>query len=266
MDISDAAIQEMNAAPAIPSSSILLVRDGLHGLEVLMMKRSEALSFVPGAYVFPGGKVDPGDDACNFRDFLPAGFTEDDLPYRIAVIRELFEEAGILLVENHQDYSTLNRDNFFGALQAAQSIMPIDQLVYFSHWVTPLQIKKRFDTRFYVAAYKGDFSGKADGSEMTALMWVRPLDILDQWDREVIPIMFPTRLNLTWLAEASTVEEALAQASARKIMPVLPDYSVHPETGKITITIPEDTGYGLTQASEKDLKAEAMVLKNIKII
>lgn len=262
---------DFTPAPALPSASIVLVRDGSSGLEVLMMKRAATMKFAPGAYVFPGGKVDDDDTAAEYSDHLPVAFQGEgaaakDLNHRIAAIRELFEESGILYAADRESLKgvRLDRADFMAALKATKAVMSVDKLQLFAHWVTPVMAGRRFDTPFYLAPFTGSFDGLEDGSEMVDMMWLSPRAMLDQWAEGGLAIMFPTRLNLERLAEACSVEEAVAQASKRTISPVLPVFTFDESTGKKSVRIPEEAGFGITEATDKDISAEAKMMKRFR--
>ncbi|MEZ5661817.1 MAG: NUDIX domain-containing protein, partial [Burkholderiaceae bacterium] len=182
-----------------PAATVILLRDGAHGLEILMTRRSMQASFAPGAYVFPGGRVDDADHALGADLDHP---TDDalDRAFKVAAIREAFEELGILYVA-HPDGRTaddatiarLNRSAAFADQLARFELRPmLDRMHWFSHWITDRDMPKRFDTRFYVAAMPDGQTPVADDSEQFAPEWVNPSQALDRHRRGEFSMIFPT--------------------------------------------------------------------------
>ena len=155
----------------LPSSTILLVRDGNDGLEVFMVVRHHKIDFASGALVFPGGKVDPQDGWPDMRTFCDGaeGLADESLSLRIAAIREVFEECGILLARKDGQNTLLNATQlksleiYRNALNKKEVDMQTfvskenlrlacDQLHHFAHWVSPEMLPKRFDTHFYLVS------------------------------------------------------------------------------------------------------------------
>lgn len=234
---------DMKIAEPRLAASILLVRDAPSGLEVLMQERPKTMSFAAGAFVFPGGKVDKKDYGC-----LP---DNDDQASRVAAIRELYEEAGILLGLNIHckksgDFDCLKQDIDLGAVTS--------NLVPFARWVTPTVIPKRFDTTFYLTSDKAGQDVIGHDEETMQSLWVRPSAILHEWEQGAVPLMFPTRLNLLKLSKWNSVKEAMQESAKMKI------YTVQPELTKIdgvrTVKIPEEAGYGVTHASQMEMSIE----------
>lgn len=243
---------ERPIATPLPAASILLVRDSEQGLEVLMMERAKTMRFAPGAFVFPGGKIDA-------RDGNPAvweGLTNGDAAaegaaFRIGVLRELYEEAAVALTV---EASSLDPDlEFSAALTAEGACLNIADIVPFAHWVTPEPLPRRFDTHFFIAAHNGQ-EAKHDGVEAVSLRWVCPKLLLADWDNDQVPLMFPTRLNLMKLARAETVAEALQQARESVVVRTLP--VVAQDAQGVKLTIDEASGYGVTTATTRELKVE----------
>jgi 8-oxo-dGTP pyrophosphatase MutT (NUDIX family) len=179
-----------DGAPATPrpaASVVLLRRGGKHSqraLEVLLMKRTEAAAFMPGAWVFPGGSVDAADG-----DGIDG--------FRACAIRELREESGIDL--------------------------PGDvELVPFSRWVTPEVVSRRFDAWFFLALAPAHTPPKADGVEMIDGGWFEPAAALAAGEAGEMSLAFPTRIQLGWLAEHPTSEAALAAYRGRSTEPIMP--------------------------------------------
>ena len=214
-----------------PASTILLLRDGAAGLEVFMVVRNRAIDFAGGALVFPGGRVEEADAALGE-------------PFRIAAIREAFEESGILLALRGDEMlaeHSLPREGDFHALLAEHALTPAaDALVHFAHWITPADMPKRFDTHFYLAEAPARQVGLHDGGEAVESVWITPAQALAEADAGARVLVFATRLNLVRLASFATVHQALGGAG--------PVVTVCPEPferdGATWMRIPADAGYG----------------------
>ncbi len=240
-------------AVPLPAASILLIRDGETGLEVLMTERAKTMKFAPGAFVFPGGKLDQADTLVEFAEKYTNSKTDcGDIGLRIAVLRELYEEAGIYYSERESGEQALNR-SLIELLEENNDCLATESLIPFAHWVTPEPMPRRFDTHFYIAPHNGQLA-QHDGNEAISLRWVNPQSILQEWDEDLVPLMFPTRLNLIKLARATTVSEALEQAKLAPVVRTLPVIGMSEEGVKLTI--PETCGYGITQATAKELSVE----------
>ena len=244
-----------------PASTLLLLRDGADGIEVLMTARHEEAGFAAGALVFPGGKLDAAD--AELRPFCAdaAGLDDIALSFRAAAIRETFEECGILLVRHkgsasllsaaelgelrrrHQEAAEATR---FAALVTAAGLeLATDTLVPFAHWITPRDRPKRFDTHFFAAPAPADQVAVHDGREAVETVWAKPATTVEVGDRGAAKLVFATRMNLVKLARSRSVAEALAAASREPIVTVCPEI-VRSPAGP-AIRIPEEAGYGLTE-------------------
>ncbi|MEY2621503.1 MAG: hypothetical protein RIT26_1323, partial [Pseudomonadota bacterium] len=175
-------------AQARPAATLLLLRDGAQGLEVLMTRRSASASFAPGAYVFPGGGVDSADaasfDVCQRR----AGQNDEWAVRCVAAIRESFEELGILLAHrpdgrwaDASDVALLDRRAPL-AEQCRRSghRLAVDRVFYLAHWVTDRDLSRRFDVPFLVARMPEGQTPVADESEQFEPVWVSPGDALQR--------------------------------------------------------------------------------------
>jgi|HubBroStandDraft_1064217.scaffolds.fasta_scaffold00005_21 8-oxo-dGTP pyrophosphatase MutT (NUDIX family) len=252
----------MNEAVPRPASTVLLLRDGAGGLEVFMVTRHQKSSFMAGALVFPGGGVDP-DDSDPRHGAAASGEAAADLAWRIAAIREVFEETGVLLAGKYQAGDLLGpadlapirerhrerlnrREIGFADLLAAEGLVAApEQLVPFAHWITPAGLPKRFDTRFYAVRAPEGQLGLHDDRELTGSLWIRPRDALAESDAKRVLIVFATRLNLERLALSETVDGALTEARARPHFLVQPVVTSTDE-GRI-VRIPAEAGYGITE-------------------
>lgn len=243
--------------PPLPASSILLIRDGRGGLEVLMTERAKAMRFAPGALVFPGGKVDAGDSQrWRWHRYLKHNRRKlTDASFRIAAVRELYEETNILLGETTFP-DVISTPLSFEKLLARGSVkLKLDEMQPFAHWVTPETMPRRFDTYFFLAADDGHIE-KHDGIEAVAARWYKPREILADWENDKVPLMFPTRLNLMKLARSSTVASAIQAARQMPVVRILPRLEM--KDRGVELTIQKAAGYDVTKASAKELMVEAV--------
>lgn len=242
-----------------PASTILLLRDGRQGLEVFMVRRHHAIDFASGALVFPGGKVEAGD---HLPDIGEGNEGESgDRPFRIAAIRECFEEAGMLLARRggaligREEMIEL-RARYATALEAGECTMmalaekeglsfATDMLTPFAHWITPEVLDKRFDTRFYLALSPVDGELSHDGHENVDSLWIRPAEALKRAEAGELTIVFATRMNLEMLAKSNDVASAIAAAKARPLRAILP--RVDRSGSEPVLRLPEDAGYSVSE-------------------
>jgi 8-oxo-dGTP pyrophosphatase MutT (NUDIX family) len=245
--------------PARPAATIMLLRDGKNSLEVFMTVRHRAIAFASGALVFPGGRVEDSDhdiaaDAGLHDDRVAPGF-------RIAGIRETFEESGILLARPRGTDRLLDADRLhgiaavfrarvdhdhaaFATLLAAEDLVPAaDLLVPFAHWITPASQRKRFDTVFFLAAAPHDQIGQHDGAEAVESVWITPHQAVGDARDGRYKMMFPTQLNLLKLGRHDSVAAALAEARRTPLVTVEPEV-LSSKDGIREMRIPEAAGYG----------------------
>lgn len=216
--------------PARPASTVLLLRDGPGGLEVFMVVRHHQIDFASGALVFPGGRVEAADAVLAGGDASAA--------FRIAAIRETWEECGILLATPG---TPLAAEGEFAAMLAERGLVPdAICLAHFAHWITPIPVPKRFDTHFFLAAAPADQDALHDGHEAVDSVWIRPVDALAEAEAGTKKIVFPTRMNLNKLARSNSVAEAFAAARAKPVVTVQPIQRDTPEGRYLRIPIEAD--------------------------
>jgi 8-oxo-dGTP pyrophosphatase MutT (NUDIX family) len=252
-----------------PASTILLLRDGAgvdgksrDEIEVFMMVRHHQIEFNSGALVFPGGSVEVGDKEIIARPELYAGgegLNAADLGFRIAAIRETFEESGILLArpkgsstpvdakrageiaDGHRVALNEHKISFLEILADNGLQLALDTLVPYAHWITPEGMPKRFDTWFFLAAAPPDQLGAHDGRESTDSIWVSPREAVAGGESGRFKLPFPTTRNLIRLAKQPTVKAALDDARGMSIVTVMP---VMTKTdGGRQLRIPKEAGY-----------------------
>lgn len=245
-------IPDEPAAPR-PAATILMLRDGPEGLETLMLRRTRRSGFVPGAWVFAGGRVDRADAAATvtgrLRGLSPEAATErlrlapDSTPpgvaYYVAALREAFEETGLLVgidgaggaalsagedagVAAVRDRLLADRIDFAQALTELGVELDGTAVEYVAHWITPVQEPRRYDTRFFAAAVDRDREVLLHPAEMTDARWLTPSAALEIHAGGELPMVFPTIRTLEDLREFGSVETALTSLSARAVPAILP--------------------------------------------
>src|SRR3954471_6542799 len=255
-----------------PASTILLLRDSadkrapddnIRGeIEVFMMVRHYEIDFNSGALVFPGGSVDKGDQEIIARPDLCSGSEGLDsaaLSFRIAAIRETFEESGILLArpkgskalidpKRASEVEALSRadlceskTSFLTVLADNGLVLALDELVPYAHWITPEGMPKRFDTWFFLAAAPPEQAGAHDGKESTDSIWVSPREALAGGESGRFKLPFPTTRNLIKLGKQPSVRNALDDSRGRPVVTVMPVMTKL--TGGRQLRIPREAGY-----------------------
>lgn len=202
----------------IPAASVLLLRDD--PLEVLMILRHAGSSFVPGAWVFPGGAVEESD-----RHFA-AGVLLDTM--RVTAARELFEETGIWLGGMLRDSESKRRALLDGTTSFAdlfrESPIDLQGLVWTSHWITPVGEPKRFDAYFFLARIGRNAAVTLQQSEAVDVTWIAPAQAIQGSMHGDFPIVFPTLKNLEAIAgfrSAADLLESRRDADVPEIRPRL---------------------------------------------
>jgi len=208
--------------PPIPAASVIVLRDS--PLEVLMIRRHSKSSFVPDAWVFPGGVVEASDRA------------ETELAtMRIAAARELFEESGIWLGAPLVDAEDKRRKLLAGEIAFAslldESPLELEKLVWTSRWITPVGVPKRFDTYFFLAVVDRHAIASAENVEAVEVIWIAPAEAIEK-----LQIVFPTQKNLEALAGFTAAEELLASRRGVDVETTRPVLVV--EDGKKKIILP----------------------------
>ena len=200
----------MSEVPVRPASTVVLLRDGSDGLELLLVRRNRALAFAGGFWVFPGGAVDDEDRA--------RGHGDDEVAAKVAAAREAQEEAGL-------------------------SPDP-DSMVLISHWTTPAAEKKRFSTWIYAGRIDADAEVEIDGGEIHDFQWIEVAAALAAHRAGNLPMLPPTYITLCALARYGSADEALAgerETPCPRVLPLL----VPGDDGAGFVTVyPGDVAYG----------------------
>jgi 8-oxo-dGTP pyrophosphatase MutT (NUDIX family) len=258
----------MTEVKPLPAATVTLVRDAADGFEVLMLQRNLRSAFVPGAYVFPGGALDAADGApqaqalCNSVSDEQAsrllGMARGGLAYWIAAIRESFEEAGLLFAydesrrmlalddtgvalrfRRHRDALNNGERGLHEILSAESLMLAADQLVYFSHWITPARSARRYDTRFFAALAPPAQVPLHDNQETIDHIWIRPGVALDRHKREEFSMRLPTVRTLEELAACDSADSVMRAMRAKSSVP-----EIQPRINSAGIRVlPGEPGY-----------------------
>jgi 8-oxo-dGTP pyrophosphatase MutT (NUDIX family) len=206
-----------------PASTVVVLRStAAASVEVLLVRRNDKVAFMAGAHVFPGGRVDDEDRARATelpRNDGPSRFPDltaaSELPFRIAAVREMQEEAALTL--------------------AASDLIP------FAHWVTPEVETRRYDTRFFLARMPPGQTARHDDGETIALAWLTPSEAIERCRRGEIMLPPPTWTTLKQLARFRTADETFAWATTNVIVRVQP--GLHKGPHETMLTLPGDPLY-----------------------
>ena len=254
--------------PVRDAATVMLLRDGPDGIEVCLMQRNLDSDFVGGAYVFPGGGVDPEDAdpataaVCTGRDDVGAsrllGLPSGGLAFWVAAIRESFEEAGILLArlpdgrplsfhdpataarfERHRADVDAGRRTIAEVAREEHLLLDAGALHAFSRWITPLGAHRRYDTRFFVAAAPEGQVALHDDRELIGTHWLPPAEALRRRAAGELVMIFPTIRTLVALQRFDTSGAVLDHAAALSSVPaVLP--TVRESSSGTRIVLPGD--------------------------
>jgi len=215
-------------APVRAAATVLLLRDTPEGIEVLMTRRSASASFAPGAYVFPGGRIDEGDTTARAIATRRRTQSRVQLTQAIAAIRESFEELGVLLA-HHPDGRPVSADEVASMDRSTASttvafadqcverglLLSTDKVFTFAHWITDRDLPKRFDVPFLVARMPEGQTPTADETEQFEPCWVRPADALARHAAGTFFMIFPTVRTLERMVAYPTVDAVLEACANR---------------------------------------------------
>jgi 8-oxo-dGTP pyrophosphatase MutT (NUDIX family) len=256
----DIVSQPAHPQPAVPrhAASVLLLREQQGAIEVLLTRRHENLAFMGGMWLFPGGTLCPADTSADSLALIPEGaragchrlrdLDGNALPrttclgLAIAATRETFEETGVLLattaegqhcgservtrLHERQRAIVSQPELFATSLQEEHLQLDVQRLIYWSHWITPSTVSKRFDTRFYLASLPPEQSADVDNIEATEMRWMTPASLIAAAHGGTMTLSRPTLYNLMEL-DASvrqhiSLNAILAAEMHRDVVPVLP--------------------------------------------
>jgi 8-oxo-dGTP pyrophosphatase MutT (NUDIX family) len=239
--------------PARPAATIVLLRPGPEGPEVLLVRRGRSAGFVPGAYVFPGGRVDEDDaegdllervygltpEGADHRLSLPRESAPRAIAYYTAAVREAFEEVGILVgrlqdgssppsaavdpsVEALQIELLADDGRFPAILDQLGAEMDLGAMEYIAHWITPEVEPRRYDTRFFAARVPPGTEVRLNEQEMTDARWTTPEAALEANRRGDLPMIFPTLKTLVSLSGYPEVDALFDDARRRPVPTIMP--------------------------------------------
>lgn len=248
------------AAPLAPASTVVLLRDSPSGLEAYVQRRHRGLRFAGGMYAFPGGRIDPADH--ELPDELWSGpdatawgrrFGADPAQARahvVGVVRELFEEAGVLLARPGRQDGRLPDEAARAALAAGQSsladvlascglVLDAEGLTGWARWVTPRLEPRRFDAWFFLASVPDGQEPRVATEESHDGRWVRPSEAVAAVERGDLAMLPPTWWTLRQLADAPSVAAALADP------PMMERYTVGwaRRGDDVVLVLPDDPDY-----------------------
>ncbi len=251
------------------ASAVMLLRDidtaSEPAIEVFMVRRVIQSDFAPDVYVFPGGSVSLDDRAAEQAEGVctpvapgvadPEGRTMLGTGTRAAAIRELFEEAGVLLAYRVEQILAINEedvarfDNYRQAFHqrkgslvemahAENLRLATDRLGYFTHWITPEGMPKRFDTHFFITTAPAEQQAAHDRLETSEGIWISPAEALARHERGTFPLVFATIYQLRELAAFHSVKQALESTAMQHVATRIP--ILVQENGSARVYLPED--------------------------
>lgn len=247
------------ATPRFASATALLRERAEGGVEVFMVRRHVQSEFVPDVYVFPGGSVKDADVVAERTPGLCApggeGVTALGAGFRVAALRELFEEAGALIARRagadlmmtaadlprfsaYRDALNQKAQTMAGVAQAEGITLATDALVHWAHWVTPEAWPKRFDTHFFLVEAPAGQEPAHDALEVTHSVWITPEDALAGYERGEFPIVFATIHQLRDLSGLSSVADARARFTGKTPATIRP--RIAKRDGKDVILMPDE--------------------------
>jgi 8-oxo-dGTP pyrophosphatase MutT (NUDIX family) len=234
-------------------------------IEVFMVRRVIQSDFAPDVYVFPGGSVSVDDRAAEQAEGVctpvapgvadPEGRTMLGTGTRAAAIRELFEEAGVLLAYRVEQILAINKEDVLrfdsyrqafhqrkGSLiemaYAENLRLATDRLGYFTHWITPEGMPKRFDTHFFITTAPAEQQAAHDRLETSEGIWISPAEALARHERGAFPLVFATIYQLRELAAFHSVKQALESTAMQHVATRIP--ILVQENGSARVYLPED--------------------------
>jgi 8-oxo-dGTP pyrophosphatase MutT (NUDIX family) len=253
---------------ARPASTVVLLRPA-HPFDVFLVRRSDSIAFMGGAHVFPGGRVDAADEiddidtasdgvqaaVARMPDVAPA----TAVAHHVAALRELFEEAGVLLARPltamaADRLAAYRRDLLAGSTAFADIIrrehlrLALDELAYFAHWVTPEIETRRFDTRFFLARAPEGQTPVHDEGETSHSEWLAPLAAIERCRAGHISLPPPTWTTLDMLSKFDSIDAAFAWARRKPIPRVQPRFEKRGE--RTLLFYPGDPMYPAVEGFE----------------
>jgi 8-oxo-dGTP pyrophosphatase MutT (NUDIX family) len=252
-------IKSVFSGEPVPSATVILTREYEGEFQVYLLRRCVKSGFMGGFYVFPGGIIDPEDrdaefwrdhvDMPEFSDISCEAFDPGEvLAFGVAGIRETFEEAGVLLVNRNRPGSSENR--FARELRRSGRLQPgwlkawagkrnwelaFSALLPWAHWITPVQMKRRYDTRFFIAKIPDGLKCSPDNREMTHGIWVNPQKGLEKNLAGQIPLSPPTLVTLHGLTGVTEFKQVRATSEKNRWGPAIKPRLVMLEKGAVIL-------------------------------
>ena len=252
------------------ASTVMLLRDisvgqQTTGIEVFMVRRVVQSEFMPDIFVFPGGSVTADDRLAEqtegvYEAVLPSQADPEERTAlgsgaRAAAIRELFEEANVLLAHREGAVLAVNEEmvarfaNYRQAFnerkgslvemaRAEHLVLAMNSLAYFAHWITPEGMPKRFDTHFFLASAPAQQEAIYDNLETSDGVWIRPKDAIERSQQGTFPIAFPTFHQLRDLSAFRTVQDAIQATATRYVPTHIPMLTI--QNGVAHVSLPEE--------------------------
>lgn len=260
------------------ASTVMVLRDsaatqGMNEIEVFMVRRVVQSEFMPDIFVFPGGSVSADDRLAERTEGVyepvtpsaadPEGRTALGNGARAAAIRELFEEANVLLAHREGTVLAINEGTVTRFAKYRQAfnerkgslveiartehlILATNSLAYFAHWITPEGLPKRFDTHFFLASAPAEQEAVYDNLETSDGVWVRPTDALERFQQGQFPIAFPTFHQLRDLSAFHSTQEAIQATATRYVATHIPTIKI--QEGVAHVSLPEEPDFLWKQA------------------
>lgn len=264
--------------PAVPrpAATVLLLRDGRDGVEVLAIRRHEQLAFMGGMWVFPGGSVCAADASAAAFARIPGSSqtgcaqlgtlqgepidARECLALAVAACRETFEETGVLLASDADGQHCSNdltarlyerrraivaQPELFAQMLLAEDLyLRVERLVYWAHWITPSNVPRRFDTRFFLAPVPSDQHAVIDTTETIDHAWMSPAALVAAAQAGNMPVSHPTLYNLmeldASLQQHGSLQTLLAAEAQRRVVAILPKMVHQAQTAMV---LPWDPSY-----------------------
>lgn len=249
------------------AATVMLLRDNasVQDIEVFMVRRVVQSEFMPDVYVFPGGSASADDRLTEQAEGIciavapsaadPEGRTRLGSGVRAAAIRELFEEANVLLAYQHGSILAVTDEivprfesyrhafnertgSLIELAQREQLTIATDRLAYFAHWITPEGLPKRFDTHFFLATAPAEQEALYDQLETSDGVWITPASALARYEQNDFPMAFPTYHQLRDLTPFKSVQAALAATATRYVPTHEP--TVTRQANSLYVSLPEE--------------------------
>jgi 8-oxo-dGTP pyrophosphatase MutT (NUDIX family) len=233
-----------------PAATMVLARESRDGgLELLLLRRPEISRFAAGAYVFPGGVIDPEDRRAEIGDRLGPEAPERERAALVAALREGFEETGLLPADGEPDPGALREARaaiLRGKMEFGEVVRELDlrfhgmEAAYFARWVTPARLSRRYDARFFLVRHRGG-SPRLSPVEHTGSLWLAPGEALRRFESGTLPLLYPTRKTVEELSGFGSLAGAMDAFRRRSVEAMRPRLRV--EGDSVIPVLPGDDGY-----------------------